>query len=51
MANQITAVVQNDALRDELQANAHRELERMSWDHTADKLFGIYEQHLQGVPA
>lgn len=48
MANQITAVVQNDALRDELQANAHRELERMSWDTTADKLFDIYNQHLAG---
>jgi len=50
MANQITAVVQNDALRDELQTNAHRELERMSWDSTAEKLHGIYQQHLQGVP-
>lgn len=46
MANQITAVVQNDALRDTLQANASAELARMSWDHTAEKLFDIYERHL-----
>lgn len=51
MANQITSVIQNNALRDELQANAHRELERMCWDTAADKLFAIYDQHLQGVTA
>lgn len=45
MANQITAVMQNDPLRDELQANAHRELQRLSWDNAADKLFAIYGQH------
>jgi glycosyltransferase involved in cell wall biosynthesis len=49
MANQITAVVQNDALRDTLQANAASELSRMSWDHTADKLFHIYRQHVEGA--
>lgn len=49
MANKITAVVQNPALRNELQANAHYELERMSWSNAADKLFTIYDQHLQGV--
>lgn len=46
MANQITAVVQNDALRDTLQANSSAELSRMSWDRTADKLFSIYQQHV-----
>jgi glycosyltransferase involved in cell wall biosynthesis len=51
MANQITAVVQNDALRDDLLRNASAELQRLSWDHTADKLFGIYSQHVEGVPA
>jgi glycogen(starch) synthase len=52
MANQITAVVQNDSLRDELQANARHEVNRMSWDHAADKLFAVYEQHvLQGARA
>lgn len=51
MANQITAVVQNDALRNELQINSHRELERMNWDKAANRLFDIYKQHVQGVPA
>lgn len=49
MANKITAVVQNSSLRNELQANATRELERMSWNNAADKLFAIYDQHLQGA--
>lgn len=47
MANQIVAVMQNDALRDELHANAMREYERMSWDRAADKLAEIYEQHVR----
>lgn len=51
MANQIVSVVQNEGLREELQINAHRELERMSWDHAADKLLGIYDQHLTGAAA
>lgn len=49
MANQITAVVQNDALRDTLLANASAELSRMSWDQTADKLFNIYQRHTEMV--
>lgn len=49
MANQIASVVQNDALRDELQQNAAHELDRMSWDNAADKLFQMYQSHLQGV--
>jgi glycogen(starch) synthase len=49
MANQITAVVQNDALRDTLQVNAKAELNRMSWDHTAEKMFGIYLSHAPGA--
>lgn len=51
MANQICAVMQNDALRDELQINAYHELERMSWSQAADKLFQVYDRHLQGVAA
>ena len=51
MANQITAVVQNDGLRDELEWNAGRELEKLSWDNAADKLFAIYGQHLTGAAA
>lgn len=49
MANQITAVVQNDALGNTLQANASAELNKLSWDHTAEKLFAIYERHIQGA--
>lgn len=51
MANQITAVVQNDALRDDLQSNARAELDKMSWDDAAGKLFAIYNRHLQGTTA
>lgn len=46
MANKITAVVQNDALRDDLHANAYSELTRLSWDSTADRLYDLYRQHL-----
>ena len=46
MANQITAVVQNDGLRDELQVNARQELNRLSWDATADRLLALYNEHI-----
>lgn len=42
MANQICAVVQNDVLRDELNRNAYQEYLKLSWNTTADKLFGVY---------
>lgn len=45
MANQITAVVSNDALRDELHANSLKEFERLSWSDAADKLITMYKQH------
>lgn len=51
MANKITAVMRSDRLRDELQTNAFRELLRMSWDSSAEKLFNIYDKHVAGVPA
>jgi glycosyltransferase involved in cell wall biosynthesis len=51
MANKITAVMQNDVLRDELQASGFQELLQMSWDDSAAKLFDIYDQHMAGVPA
>ncbi len=47
MANQITAVVQNDSLRDELHTNSLKEYDRLSWSHSAEKLLGIYREHLQ----
>lgn len=45
MANQITAVVQNDTLRDELHANAYREYLGRSWNQSADKLWALYAHH------
>ncbi len=45
MANQITAVVQNDGLRDTLHQNALREYEQLTWNHAADALMGMYRQH------
>lgn len=51
MANKIVALVQNDVLRDELHAAAHREFQSHSWDESADKLFGIYDRHLAGAAA
>ena len=49
MANQITAVVQNDALRDELYSQSYKEWERFSWDYSADKLLPIYKKHASGA--
>lgn len=51
MANKITAVVQNDPLRDELHAQSYREWQRLSWEQSAEKLLPIYEKLLQGIPA
>lgn len=49
MANQITAVVQNDPLRDELHRNAYAEYVKMSWNNAADKLLDVYHKHTQMV--
>jgi glycogen(starch) synthase len=46
LANKMTAVVKNDALRDELHANALREYLRHSWDHSADKTFAVYHKQV-----
>lgn len=46
MANQIAVVVRHDALHDELRDNMLREYDRLSWDDSVDKLFGIYRAHL-----
>jgi glycogen synthase len=51
LANKITAIVQNDALRDELHTNSYREFIRLSWDDSAQKLNNIYKQHLSGAAA
>ncbi len=46
MANQMTAVVQNDGLRDTLQANASSEYKSLTWSDAADKLAAMYEHHV-----
>ena len=49
MANQIHAVVTNDALRDELHTQSFAEFMKLSWDATAHKLVGAYSQHAELV--
>ncbi len=49
MANQITAVVLNDGLRDELHANAYNEYQRLSWHPAAERLVGWYKHHMSEV--
>jgi len=51
MANQITAFVRHAALRDELHKNAYQEFQKLSWDTSADKLFKLYGEQLQGAMA
>lgn len=45
MANQITAVVTSDALRDELHTNALKEYDSIGWHDAAEQLFSYYRQH------
>ena len=53
MANMITAVVQNDGLRDTLHENAMTEYQQLSWSTAADRLHDWYHEHnnLVGAPA
>lgn len=51
MANQITAVVQNDSLRDELHTNSLKEYERLSWNKAADRLLELYRHHTKAAMA
>jgi glycogen(starch) synthase len=51
MANQITAVVQNDPLRDTLLENAQREYQHLSWERASDTIVSLYDQHLAGATA
>jgi glycogen(starch) synthase len=43
MVNQITAVVQNDSLRDELHAQSFVEFSRMNWTPAAHRVKNLYE--------
>ena len=49
MANQITAVVQDEALGVELLNNARPEYERLSWGRVSDKVKDIYQQHAEAA--
>lgn len=49
MANQITAVIQNGPLRDNLLENSQQEYRRLSWDKASDRIIGLYNQHLVGA--
>ncbi len=51
MANKITAVMQNDVLRDELWTNAYCEYQKMSWSDASDKIHQVYQSHLAGAAA
>lgn len=45
MANQITAVVRYDSLRDALHTNSYDEFENMSWNNAAQQLVTVYNNH------
>lgn len=45
MANQIYAAITYDSLRAELQNNAYKEFERLSWNTAASKVFETYQAH------
>jgi glycogen synthase len=46
MANMITAVVQNDGLRQELITQSYKEYLRLTWDNAANKMIEAYKHHL-----
>lgn len=49
MANQMTSVVQNDALRDTLHMESLQEYNQLSWHGAADTLMDMYERHVIGA--
>jgi len=49
IANQITTVLENQELQDQLVEDGLEEVGKMSWTHTADKLFGVYHAHRLGA--
>ena len=51
MANQILAVVNHDALKQELAMGAKRELASTSWHKAAEGFNNLYRQHAQGAMA
>lgn len=49
MANQIINVVREQPLHDELLNNAVREVEKMTWQDAADRVFDLYTRQLAGA--
>ena len=49
MANQITSVVQNDALGAELLKNVQPEFNQLSWQKASDAMLGIYAEQVGSV--
>ncbi len=49
MANQISAVVLSDSLRDELWKNAYFEYGKLSWENASDKVETLYRAHVAGA--
>lgn len=45
MANQITAVVQNEGLARDLHANSYNEFQQLTWASCAEKLDNLYQAH------
>ena len=51
MANQITAAIQNPGLTKTLVENGLSELQKLSWNHSADRVMELYAQHHTGAAA
>jgi glycogen(starch) synthase len=51
MANQILSVLKHGSLREELQAGAYREYQRLSWHDVSDKVLDLYQSHLAEAAA
>lgn len=46
MSNQMTAVMQNDALRDELHKNSFVEWQKLGWGEAAKQMKQVYSEHM-----
>lgn len=49
MANQITAVVQNDPLRDNLLLQAQSEYQHLSWEKASHQIVNLYRRHAEAL--
>ena len=47
LANDITAIVQNDSLAYELSSNAYEEYKKLSWSDSARDMMNIYNKHTE----